>query len=171
MSTWDPLMDSLGTHGPRNEPNRDQEQFLLRMLETHGEREGAALESYEKVASSSSTDGAVHYLVRLILEDERRHHRVFQEMANELRTYIWEVDVEPRLPSMSDAPSPELLAETERLLAFEKQDSKELRHLRSALRRTPQTSLQLLLVDLMLHDTNKHISILEFIRERARASR
>ena len=66
---------------------------------------------------------------------------------------------------MIDHRDPELLAETRRLLAFEKSDAKELRQLRKVLRHTPRSSLQPLLVDLMLHDTAKHISILEFIRD------
>jgi hypothetical protein len=66
---------------------------------------------------------------------------------------------------MADRPDPALLQETKRLLAFEKSDAKELRQLRKALRQAPRSSLQPLLVDLMLHDTAKHISILEFIRD------
>jgi hypothetical protein len=66
---------------------------------------------------------------------------------------------------MVDHPDPELLQETKRLLAFEKSDAKELRQLRKALRHAPRSSLQPLLVDLMLHDTAKHISILEYIRD------
>ena len=87
------------------------------------------------------------------------------EMANELRSFVWEVDVEPRVPSMTERPDPALLAETKRLLAFEKDDRKELRQLRKALKHGPRSSLHPLLVELMLLDTNKHIAILEFIRD------
>jgi hypothetical protein len=169
MTIEDPFLDlpkSREYHAvQRREPDRDLEYSVLRMLETHGEREGTALASYERVAGESSASGAVQYLVRLILEDERRHHRVFAEMANELKSFVWEVAVEPRTPSMGDRSDPELLQETKRLLAFEKSDAKELRELRRALRHAPRSSLQPLLVDLMRHDTAKHISILEFIRD------
>jgi rubrerythrin len=169
MTIEDPFLDSQRSrefhHEPRREPDRDLENMVLRMLETHGEREGTALASYERVAGESSAGGAVQYLVRLILEDERRHHRVFAEMANELKSFVWELDVEPRTPAMVDRPDPELLHETKGLLAFEKSDAKELRQLRKVLRHAPPSSLQPLLVDLMLHDTAKHISILEFIRD------
>jgi hypothetical protein len=169
MTIEDPFLDSPRSrefdHVQRREPDRDLEYAVLHMLETHGEREGSALASYERVAGESSAGGAVQYLVRLILEDERRHHRVFAEMANELKSFVWEVAVEPRTPAMVDRQDPELLQETKRLLAFEKGDAKELRQLRKALRHVPRSSLQPLLVDLMLHDTAKHISILEFIRD------
>jgi hypothetical protein len=153
-------------HGDqRRQPDRDLEHSVLRMLETHGEREGTALAEYERVAEQSSAGDAVQYLVRMILDDERRHHQVFEEMANELRSFVWEVDVEPRVPSMTERPDPALLAETKRLLAFEKDDRKELRQLRKALKHGPRSSLHPLLVELMLLDTNKHIAILEFIRD------
>jgi hypothetical protein len=158
------------TSAARRQPDRDLEHAVLNLLETHGEREGAALAAYERVAQESSPGGAVQYLIRLILEDESRHHRVFGEMANELKSFVWEVDVEPRVPAMGDHRDPDLLAETKRLLAFEKHDAKELRLLRKELRRAPRSSLQPLLVDLMLHDTAKHISILEFIRDRLKGS-
>ena len=169
MPVDDPFLGSLRSHEYSHElhdgPDRDVETMVLQMLETHGEREGAALASYERVTGESSAGGAVQYLVRLILEDERRHHRVFAEMANELKSFVGELDVEPRVPAMVDHRDPELLAETKRLLAFEKSDAKELRQFRKALRHAPRSSLQPLLVDLMLHDTAKHISILEFIRD------
>jgi hypothetical protein len=169
MTLEDPFLDlprSRQFHAdPRREPERSVEYAVLHMLETHGEREGTALASYERVAGESSVGGAVQYLVRLILEDERRHHRVFAEMANELKSFVWEVDVEPRTPVMAERSDPELLQETKHLLAFEKSDAKELRQLRKALRQAPRSSLQPLLVELMLHDTAKHISILEFIRD------
>ena len=149
---------------PLREPDRDVEYGILDMLETHGEREGTALASYERVAEESTAGAAVQYLVRLILEDEKRHHRVFAEMANELKSFVWEVEVEPRVPAMSPRPDPALLDETRRLLAFEKADAKELRRLRKALRHSLNSSLHPLLVDLMLHDTAKHIAILKHIR-------
>jgi hypothetical protein len=50
------------------------------------------------------------------------------------------------------------------LLAFEIEDAKQLRKLRKALRGSPKSWLHPLLVDLMLHDTAKHIAILKHIR-------
>ena len=89
MTIEDPFLDSPRSREfqpvQRREPDRDVEYAVLHMLETHGEREGSALASYEQVAGESSVGGAVQYLVRLILEDERRHHRLFAEMANELK--------------------------------------------------------------------------------------
>jgi rubrerythrin len=150
---------------PRREPERDVEYAVLHVLETHGAREGVALESYKNVAENAKAGEAVQYLVRLILEDEERHHRTFAEMANEIKSFVWELPVDPSLPAITAPADPELLEETKRLLAFEKADAKELRALRKTLKKSPSSSLQPLLVGIMLHDTKKHISILEFIRD------
>jgi hypothetical protein len=163
----DPSLRHLPGLGQRNRasraPDRDFELGVLRLLETHGEAEGALLDAYSKVAERSSGKGATEFLVQLILDDEYRHHQMFAEMANALRSFLWEVPVRPSLPSMPVHSDPDLLAETKRLLAFEKHDAKELRKLRKTLKHSPSSSLDPLMVELMLHDTAKHIAILEFI--------
>jgi len=146
------------------EPDRDRQILLLQLLEDHGAQEGALVESYREVVERSSAGEAVQYLVSLILEDEQRHHDLFARMANRIRTILWEVPFVPRLPVMESRSDPELLAETERLLAFEKRDAKELRALRKTLKNSEKQSLDPLMVELMLHDTAKHIAILEYTK-------
>lgn len=158
------------SYGPR-EPDRDFDYRILEMMETHGAREGEALASYRDVAQRSQSGAGIQYLVKLILEDEERHHRVFDEMANQIRSFVWELDVEPKSPSLQPRADEDLLRETRRLLDFEEEDAKELRALRKALKGSPKSSLHPLLVDLMLHDTNKHIAILKHINSRLRQSR
>ena len=153
---------------PSQEPDRDVEYEILHMLETHGAREGAALDAYQRVAADTTAGPGVRYLVNLILEDEERHHRVFAEMANQVRSFVDETDVQPRVPPLVAHDDPVLLAETRRLLEFEREDAKELKQLRRAVKRRPRSSLQPLLVDMMLHDTAKHIAILELIRKQLR---
>jgi hypothetical protein len=172
MTIEDPMLNAppRSDHGrrPPPEPDRDFEYRILEMLETHGAREGSALEAYRRVSQESDAGPGIQYLVKLILEDEERHHRVFAEMANEIKSFVWEVDVEPRVPPLVPTSDERLLAETRRLLAFEKQDARELKALRKELKHAPKSSLHPLLVDLMLHDTAKHIAILEHIESRLR---
>ena len=61
-------------------------------------------------------------------------------------------------------------AATERLLAAERADAKELKRLAKNLKEVRDTTLWGLLVDLMQADTAKHITILSFIRDRADAA-
>lgn len=172
MTIDDAYLAAIG--GPRQagrasrEPDRDVDYAILHMLETHGAREGAALDSYQRVAADTAAGPGVRYLVNLILEDEERHHRVFAEMANQVRAFVDETDVQPRTPSLVAHDDPMLLAETRRLLEFEREDAKELKQLRKALKHRPRSSLQPLLVDIMLHDTAKHVAILELIRNQLR---
>jgi hypothetical protein len=148
-------------------PDRDVEHELISLLGTHGEREEAALAAYQRLADESSDEG-LKYLIRLILEDEQRHHRIIAEMLNQLQSFVWETDVGDSVPGAVSGSDVGLLDETKRLLALERQDEKELRRLRKALRQEPSSSLLPLLASLMLHDTAKHIDILGFIRKAAR---
>jgi hypothetical protein len=58
-------------------------------------------------------------------------------------------------------------AATERLLAAERTDAKELKQFTKQLKDVRETTLWGLLVELMQDDTAKHIKILSFIRDRA----
>ena len=135
--------------------------MVLQMLETHGEREGTALASYERVAGESSAGGAVQYLVRLILEDERRHHRVFAKMANELKSFVWELDVEPRGAGDGRPPGSGVARGDQAPSGLREERRQGAAPASEVLRHAPRSSLQPILVDLMLRDTAKHISILE----------
>ena len=48
-------------------------------LDRHGREEGELLERYRRFVDESESPAA-RYLVRLILEDEKRHHRVPEEL-------------------------------------------------------------------------------------------
>lgn len=146
-------------------PDRDFEHRLLRLLEHHGATERALLEAYEEIAERSDTDPAVRFLVELILNDERRHHELFEQMANGIRSFISELPVEPRLPVAVRRHNSELHAVTAELLRSERQDRKELKALHSTLRRQRSSTFDALMVDMMLHDTEKHIAILEYIHD------
>jgi hypothetical protein len=152
---------------PTREPDRTADNALIDMVRSHGEREGAALASYQRLAEQSQDEG-LRYAVRLIMEDEARHHQQISEMLNELHSFVWELDIKPRVPSLEVRHDAALREETERLLAFEKEDARELRRLRKELRSNNGYPFFPLLVNLMLHDTAKHIDILRFIRARAR---
>jgi hypothetical protein len=140
---------------------------LITLLRAHGQSEGSALSAYQRLANAS-TDESIRYLSRLILEDEERHHRVMGEMLNQLESFVWEVDIGPGVPAVGRAVDPALLEQAKRLLAFERDDAKDLRRLRKALQHSPRSSLLPLLVDLMIHDTAKNVEILKFSLAHAR---
>jgi transposase len=144
-------------------PDPKSDARVLATLRAHDERERAILASYRHLVDESTDDG-VRYLGRLIMDDEERHHEVIREMANRVESWMHTASVEPSTPSLSPRVDSDLLEETRRLIALERQDAKELRLLQKELRYAPPTSLLPLLVKLMLHDTARHIEILRFIR-------
>src|ERR1039458_2764725 len=58
---------------------------VVEALDRHGREEGELLERYRRFVDESESP-AVRYLVRLVLEDEERHHRVLEDLAN---TIAW----------------------------------------------------------------------------------
>jgi rubrerythrin len=144
-------------------PDLESDARVLETLRTHDARESAILASYRRLVDESSNEG-VRYLGRLIIEDEERHHELISEMANRIDSWIQGRSVEPSTPVLSPRVDRELLEETRRLIALERQDAKELRLLQKELRYAPATSLLPFLVKLMLQDTARHIEMLGFIR-------
>lgn len=139
---------------------------ILAALTSHVTAEKDLLADYARAAEEVS-DPDVRYLLGLILEDEARHHRIFLEMANALRTVRGWQRVEPSVPDRSrGALTADVQELTGRLLAAERADMRELRELRRRLRPVSDTTLWPLLVDLMALDTEKHLRILKAISSR-----
>src|ERR1035437_24348 len=117
------------------------EEKLYRHLADHVFSEADLIASYRELAEAPATPDAARYLLRLVVEDEERHHRVMHEIA----------------PALEEA--------TKRFLAAERTDRKELRALRKELEPYRDTTLWSLLIELMEHDTAKHILLLTFVRD------
>jgi ferritin len=145
------------------------EDELYEHLTSHVDNERGLLEAYQS-ASAESGSAAFQYLAALIMEDEIRHHRRFQELASALRTDAEFRHEEPAIPRLDRwGAHPEKVVElTERLLQQERSDSRELKRLEKELRDLKDTTLWQLLVKLMEADTDKHIEILNFVKDHAR---
>jgi ferritin len=148
------------------------ERKLFEHLTEHTSREGAMLGEYAAIAETTESN-ALRYVVNLLLEDERRHHRYFNELALSLKADAELDPQEPVVPRLDfdRVDRADLLEVTERLLEHEKADAKELQHLRKELRDLKDTTLWALLVDIMVRDTEKHIAILKFVQQHAPSKR
>jgi rubrerythrin len=137
-------------------------------LTQHTSREGAMLSEYAALAESTESN-ALRYVINMLLEDERRHHRYFNELAMSLKSESELSSEEPVVPRMDfdRLDRDDLRDVTERLLDHEKSDAKELERLRKELRDVKDTTLWGLLVEIMMRDTDKHISILKFVHQHA----
>jgi rubrerythrin len=147
------------------------EEDLYQHLTTHLGNELDLLVAYKEAAAESKS-AAFRYLAAIIIEDEMRHHRVFEDLANALRSDVEMRPIEPAVPDLSGfGELPEKVVQlTDALLAREEQDAGELRHLSRELRDVRDTTLWQLLVKMMELDTEKHAEILRFVRKHARAS-
>jgi rubrerythrin len=140
-------------------------QQLVEYLTSHMDSEREVLRSYAQLVEDGQPDH-VRYLVELILADEVRHHQLFGEMINALRAEMDQRDISPRLPDFTPGQaSPELLAETRRLLELERHDARELARLKRELGKVDDTRWWSVLVEVMRLDTKKHVQLLEFIEQ------
>lgn len=146
---------------------RTWNEKVVDQLSAHVDAERDVLAEYAAVAASIDAPD-VRYLMQLILDDERRHHRFFRGMARAARAaQEWEHQ-EPKLPELTGRPLPEAVrATTRRMMVLERRDERELKALRRELRPVANTTLWALLVDLMILDTKKHERILGFIIDHA----
>jgi len=158
VSTAHPLTELAGS---------EWDEQLLAHFQEHAEGERGLLEAYAKFRD----DGPeyVGYLVDMILADEARHHQMFRELVNRVRSDIDFRDYSPRVPYTAAArdQAEALVEATDRMLAFEHEDAKSLHRLQKDLRAMHGNTLFSLMLKVMELDTKKHITILEFIRRKA----
>ncbi len=140
------------------------ERKMFNHLVDHTRVEGAMLQEYVDAAEGSESK-AFAYIIGLLVEDERRHHRFFNELASSLKSEAELSDVDPVVPrlDLDRIERTELLRITKELLAHERSDAAELKALRKELHDIKDTTLWGLMVDIMARDTEKHIAILKFV--------
>jgi hypothetical protein len=144
------------------------DQEMYNHLTSHGPTEGAILAEYEAAANDPDGSPAFRYLAGLIMEDERRHHATFNQLAESIKQAAT-LGPESPIPPLSGlrADRDRIVKLTERLLQVEKDDAKALKKLASEMKDYRDTTMWPLLVQLMEDDTAKHIKILNFVRNQA----
>ena len=145
------------------------EEELYEHLTSHVEKERDLLVTYQQAASSSGS-AAFRYLASLIVEDEIRHHRMFEDLAESLRADAELRSENPRIPRLDHwgEDRDRVVGLTEELITEEERDAAELRRLAKELRDVKDTTMWHLIVRLMEMDTDKHLEILKFVRKHAR---
>ena len=148
------------------------EQELYDHVCGHVVEEGAILDEYQRLAEDDSCSPAFRYIARLILEDERRHHAMFNDLAEAIKQMGELRDEDTPIPSLHGlrGDRDRIIETTAKLLKVERDDAKKLKTLAKELKDVRETTLWGLLIELIQHDTDKHIKILRFIRERAEDS-
>jgi hypothetical protein len=114
-----------------------EERDLVSLLARHNEQEGALLERYRRVIDDQISP-AMQFVVRLILEGERRHHRLLAETANSIAWGWTSGRPADAVPEVFDLGQDAWLSElTREVIRQEKHDRKELRKVWRRLRRLP----------------------------------
>ena len=140
------------------------EHDLYEHLTDHMQNELALVDRYAALAESAG--GHVSYLLKLIMEDEARHHRLFDEWRNALQSNAEFREVEPQVPHLSRSKEAETVREAAReFLEVERADDRDLHRLQKSLKTVKDTTIWSLLVDMMECDTKKHQLILEFLEK------
>jgi hypothetical protein len=143
------------------------EREVYDLLVDHVAKESGVVDEYDELVEGST--GHVRFLLELIVEDELRHHRVYEEWAQTFRSFGTFVEPADGVPNLVREVEPErLIAALEKLLAIEKDDAKQLKDLEKRFKDFRRTTVWPLLTELMALDTQKHIRVLEFLLHHAK---
>ena len=148
---------------------KEWEVDMYERVSSHGQAEGEILAEYQTLANDEDMSPAFRYLARLILDDEVRHHQIFDDLAASMKAQLDHDYDEQPIPSLRGFHADEFRIKrvTDDLLRIEREDLRELKEFSKQLKEFRTVSLWTFLIELMLDDTKKHIKILEFIRDRA----
>ncbi|MGH8927068.1 MAG: hypothetical protein ACRDWH_01860 [Acidimicrobiia bacterium] len=146
-------------------------QKLTHYLQEHMDTEREALRSYAHLAEETKSD-RVRFLINMVIDDEVRHHRLFQDMVHWMRAeHSQRDDIETRIgrsPAVGVGEERDhLIQMTEQLLEMEQDDERELKELQKIVTEVEDTAWWSTLVESMRLDTRKHIMLIEAIKELA----
>ena len=146
------------------------EREIYEHVARHGRIEGEILEEYRELLADDDMSPAFKYLAEMLLQDEVRHHRIFDDLAETMRQVHDDVAGPTPIPSLHGFHADRIRIQrvTDRLLEVERDDLAELKDLAKRLKEFDKVTLWGLLIELMIDDTKKHIKILKFIRDRSK---
>ncbi len=160
-------MDNAANTPPIGASAWDAELFA--MMRSHVAKERSLLGEY--VLAAKETDSkALAYLVDLLIQDERRHHRIFLDLAASLKAEAELNEEGPTVPRVDfdRTNAAAVIDVTNRLLESERDDLRELKRIKQMINVSDGTTLWPLLIEIMQRDTDKHIAILRFANRQAK---
>ncbi len=143
---------------------------LMREFESHETHETAFLRKYRELLETTHNP-LVKFLVELIVADEEKHNVVLHAMTSTLKgSLTWtqhqnDIGGADNLGKEKD----DMLRVTEDFIHVEQKEIEEYRKLARATKRYYQGLFTLFLAA-MIHDSEKHVEILEFLRNKLKAA-
>ena len=143
---------------------------LMEEFETHETHEAAFVRRYREIFQTMHNP-LVKFLLELILSDEEKHHKVLESMTSTLKGALTWTRFENAIEGLYNLgqQKDEILDVTEEFIRAERKEIVEYRKLMRASKRYYQGLFTLFLAT-MIHDSEKHIEILEFLREKLKAA-
>ncbi len=152
---------------PKSSKISELEQ-LLNEFQSHEGQEGKFVERYKEIAEKSENP-LIKFLLQLIISDEEKHHAMTHTMVSTLKSdlYLFRTKPEDAILGLYELgkEKDELLKLTEDFIQVEKKGIKEYKNLVKT-SKGYYNDLFVLLFQSMIHDSEKHVDILEFIQQR-----
>jgi rubrerythrin len=138
---------------------------VMNEFEAHERDEAVYTQRYRELAEKCQSP-LVKFLLGLIISDEERHHTVTRAMAANLGESLRWTKIEGALPGIEDlsAADKELANVTAEFIRVEKEGIDAYKELIKATKGY-HAGLFALLLKSMIHDSEKHIDMLEFLHD------
>jgi bacterioferritin (cytochrome b1) len=143
---------------------------LMKEFENHEMHEEVFVRRYREMFETMHNP-LVKFLVELILADEEKHHTVLQAMTSTLKGSLTWTRLENAIDGLYNLgqQKDEILKVTEDFIRAEKKEIVEYRKLMRAAKRYYQGLFTLFLAT-MIHDSEKHVEILDFLQKKLKAA-
>jgi rubrerythrin len=147
-------------------PEFSSVQRLMNEFQSHAKQEEQWLSDYQGIAKEAS-DPLIRFLLGLIVADEQRHHELTSRMITKLKDELAWTRAEGLTRRVYEKAEKrkQLLASVERFLEAEREGIKEYERLKKESKGLYRDVFALLYTT-MVHDSHKHIGILEFLRRK-----
>lgn len=148
-----------------------ERELFIHLIE-HARRESELLEKYVEAAEETGSE-AFAYVVRLLANDEKRHHGQMADLARTLKAELElrDSDLSIPRPDFDKVDRKKVLDLTRELLDNEKSDAKALKQLRKDLKFAEDVTLWGMLVETMQTDTEKHLNLLRYVERQVSKKR
>ena len=145
-------------------------EWLFDAVQRHATAEQDALDQYEYIGTASG-DPRIALVMRLILEDEERHHGLLKRIEASLSDALNWTHSPNALPATGAPQQPvskELATATRALIDEERTGARYLRDLAHR-EKNIDAGLHSLLLEMMAMDSEKHARLLQFVEQRLAA--
>lgn len=152
--------------GVPESPEFSSVQRLMNEFQSHADHEEQWLTNYQASAKEAS-DPLIRFLLGLIVTDEQRHHELTNWMIVKLKDELGWTRAEGLAPRVYEIGKKrkQLRSSVERFLEVEREGIKEYERLKKESQGLYRDVFALLYTT-MIHESHKHIGILEFLRRK-----